>query len=93
MGAYKQVGVAQQWYDDLDNLAFSTPESESEITSEDSYTSDVKSEDGRMHIDCAVNTSPGTSEVRKLLCYFLYKSCTTRSCSTFLHKQDFIRRL
>uniref|UniRef100_A0A2C9V104 Uncharacterized protein n=1 Tax=Manihot esculenta TaxID=3983 RepID=A0A2C9V104_MANES len=63
VGSSEKVGVAQQWYDDLDNLAFSTPESESEITSEDSYTSDVKSEDGRMHIDCAVNTSPGTSEV------------------------------
>ncbi|XP_057997273.1 uncharacterized protein LOC110644114 isoform X2 [Hevea brasiliensis] len=61
-GSSEKVGVAQQWYDDLDNLAFSTPEYE--ITGEDgNTTSDVKSEDGRVHIDCAINTSPGTSEV------------------------------
>ena len=57
-----QVGVAQQWYDDLDNLAFSTPESE--MIAEDSCTtSDLKSDDTGVHIDCSVNTSPGTSEV------------------------------
>ncbi|KAF2322815.1 hypothetical protein GH714_031051 [Hevea brasiliensis] len=48
-----RLAFAQQWYDDLDNLAFSTPEYE--ITGEDgNTTSDVKSEDGRVHIDCAI---------------------------------------
>ncbi|EEF41258.1 catalytic, putative [Ricinus communis] len=62
VGTSEKVGVAQQWYDDLDNLAFSTPESE--MVKEDSCaSSDVKSEDKRVHIDCSVNTSPGTSEV------------------------------
>ncbi|KAF2322824.1 hypothetical protein GH714_031119 [Hevea brasiliensis] len=66
LSARCQVGVAQQWYDDLDNLAFSTPEYE--ITGEDgNTTSDVKSEDGRVHIDCAINTSPGTSEKPPIL--------------------------
>lgn len=32
-------------------------------TEEDSATSDVNYQDERLHIDCAVNTSPGTSEV------------------------------
>jgi hypothetical protein len=46
----------------LDNLAFSTPGLEM-ATEEDSATSDVNYQDERLHIDCAVNTSPGTSEV------------------------------
>lgn len=62
-----QVGVAQQWYDELDTLALSTPESESNIEDE-TTTSDLRSEDDTVHIDCAVNTSPGTSEV---CCIFL----------------------
>lgn len=59
-----QVGAAQQWYDELDNLAFSlsTPESELNVD-DDCTTSDIGFQDGKVHIDCAVNTSPGTSEV------------------------------
>ncbi|GAV70684.1 hypothetical protein CFOL_v3_14182 [Cephalotus follicularis] len=62
VGALEKVGVAQQWYDELDNLAFLTPESELSVE-DDSTTDDVELQDGRVHIDCAVNTSPGTSEV------------------------------
>lgn len=62
-----QVGVAQLWYDELDTLALSTPESESNIEDE-TTSSDLRSEDDTVHIDCAVNTSPGTSEV---CCIFL----------------------
>ncbi|KAK9206381.1 hypothetical protein WN943_016656 [Citrus x changshan-huyou] len=61
-GSLEKVGVAQQWYDELDTLALSTPESESNIEDE-TTTSDLRSEDDTVHIDCAVNTSPGTSEV------------------------------
>lgn len=57
-----QVGVAQQWYDELDTLAFVTPESESSVE-EDEPTSNSNFEYERPRIDCAVNTSPGTSEV------------------------------
>ncbi|KDP26399.1 hypothetical protein JCGZ_17557 [Jatropha curcas] len=61
-GSSEKVGVAQQWYDDLDNLAFSSPEPEMIVESSNT-TSEIKSEDCRVHIDCSVNTSPGTSEV------------------------------
>ncbi|KAE8692165.1 ABC transporter C family member 13 [Hibiscus syriacus] len=58
-GSSEKVGVAQQWYDELDNLAF-----ESELVIEDdNATMDTNSQDKRIHIDCIVNTSPGTSEV------------------------------
>ncbi|XP_022771430.1 uncharacterized protein LOC111314388 isoform X2 [Durio zibethinus] len=61
-GSSEMVGIAQQWYDELDNLAFST--TESELVIEDDYaTKDTNSEDERIQIDCVVNTSPGTSEV------------------------------
>ncbi|KAL5798783.1 hypothetical protein ACOSQ2_003603 [Xanthoceras sorbifolium] len=59
-GSLEKVGAAQQWYDDLDNLAFST--TESELTVEDNNEIS-ESQDERVHIGCAVNTSPGTSEV------------------------------
>lgn len=63
-GSSEKVGAAQQWYDELDNLAFSlsTPESELNVD-DDCTTSDIGFQDGKVHIDCAVNTSPGTSEV------------------------------
>ncbi|KAK1551644.1 hypothetical protein Q3G72_001907 [Acer saccharum] len=61
-GSLEKVGAAQQWYDDLDNLAFSTTESEL-IVEDNNETSDLRSQDERVHIGCAVNTSPGTSEV------------------------------
>jgi hypothetical protein len=61
-----QVGVAQQWYDELDNLAFATPDTE--LTVEDNNTTkDNKYQDERVHINCAVNSSPGTSEVCLLI--------------------------
>ncbi|KAK3013433.1 hypothetical protein RJ639_010245, partial [Escallonia herrerae] len=55
------VGVAQQFYNDLDSLAFSTPEIESSTEKEQTTSGNVLG--GRLCIDCAVNTSPGTSEV------------------------------
>ncbi|GMI66387.1 embryo defective 1974 [Hibiscus trionum] len=61
-GSSEKVGVAQQWYDELDNLAFETPESE-QLIEDDNATTDTKSQDERIHIDSVVNTSPGTSEV------------------------------
>ncbi|PRQ25561.1 putative transcription factor WD40-like family [Rosa chinensis] len=63
-GSSEKVGAAQQWYDELDNLAFSLSTPESELNVEDDCTtSDIGFQDERVHIDCAVNTSPGTSEV------------------------------
>ncbi|KAL7246942.1 hypothetical protein ACSBR2_001953 [Camellia fascicularis] len=57
----EKVGAAQQWYDELDNLAFSTPEIE--LSAEEGNTSDRNSQEEGVCIDCAINTSPGTSEV------------------------------
>nr|XP_043621653.1 uncharacterized protein LOC122593323 [Erigeron canadensis] len=56
----EKVGVAQQWYDELDELASLTQQ---ELNAEEDKTSDTKVEDGKICINCAVNTSPGTSEV------------------------------
>ncbi|KAK8701965.1 hypothetical protein V6N13_020339 [Hibiscus sabdariffa] len=61
-GSSGKVGVAQQWYDELDNLAFETPESEL-VIEDGNATADTNSQNERIHIDCVVNTSPGTSEV------------------------------
>jgi hypothetical protein len=49
-------------------------------TEEDSATSDVNYQDERLHIDCAVNTSPGTSEVY-LVCPLLDRLLST--CPSF----------
>ncbi|PWA79453.1 NHL domain-containing protein [Artemisia annua] len=56
----EKVGVAQQWYDELDELASLT---EQELKAEEDQVSDAKVQDGKICIDCAVDTSPGTSEV------------------------------
>ncbi|XP_059446321.1 uncharacterized protein LOC132177862 isoform X2 [Corylus avellana] len=68
-GPSEKVGVAQQWYDELDNLAFTTPEPEL-IVEDNNTTKDNKFQDERVHINCAVNTSPGTSEV--IICAVLH---------------------
>ncbi|TQE12463.1 hypothetical protein C1H46_002116 [Malus baccata] len=58
------VGVAQQRYDELDNLALSISEPDTElIVEDDSTTTEIGLQDGKVHINCVVNTSPGTSEV------------------------------
>ncbi|CAA7051459.1 unnamed protein product [Microthlaspi erraticum] len=64
----EKVGVSQQWYDELDSLAkeIANPElaEEEEEQEEDINPSEIESEDdGRIHIDCIINTSPGTSEL------------------------------
>ncbi|XP_042482662.1 uncharacterized protein LOC122063074 isoform X2 [Macadamia integrifolia] len=59
----EKVGVAQQWFDELDNLAFSTPGSELSVHDEN-RTQDTNFEEATtVHIDSTVNLSPGTSEV------------------------------
>lgn len=57
-----QVGVSQQWYDEIDHLAFST--SEVEATIEEGTVSRFEEiPEGKVEISCSVNSSPGTSEV------------------------------
>ncbi|CAK9323623.1 unnamed protein product [Citrullus colocynthis] len=59
-GPSEKVGSAQQWYDELDSLAFSPQESE---MVEDNVRAHNYIGDNKIRIECAVNTSPGTSEV------------------------------
>lgn len=68
-----QVGSAQKWYDELDNLVFSTPESELADEDEDTASA-IKFQDDKVHISTAVNTSPGTSEVCNFI-FLLLLSC------------------
>ncbi|XP_011080183.1 uncharacterized protein LOC105163513 isoform X2 [Sesamum indicum] len=58
----EKVGVAQQWYDEIDNLSFSTPPEESS-RQENSRHPGEEVQDGRVRIGATINTSPGTSEV------------------------------
>ncbi|XP_077252837.1 NHL domain-containing protein isoform X2 [Tasmannia lanceolata] len=61
--ASEKVGVAQQWFDELDNLAFSKPGMESTVQDAEKIPDRNSQEKNLTHIDCAVNISPGTSEV------------------------------
>ncbi|KAH0459358.1 hypothetical protein IEQ34_012172 [Dendrobium chrysotoxum] len=62
----EKVGVAQQWFDELDNLAFTNAgldslESSGEV---ENKSVDKRFQDaGKVHFNCAVNVSPGTSEL------------------------------
>ncbi|PIA40172.1 hypothetical protein AQUCO_02500104v1 [Aquilegia coerulea] len=57
----EKVGIAQQWFDELDNLAFSGPEGSVDDQKGDPATN-IQGEN-RVHIRSAINISPGTSEV------------------------------
>ncbi|XP_056842449.1 uncharacterized protein LOC108857050 isoform X2 [Raphanus sativus] len=62
----EKVGISQQWYDELDNLAkeIVNPELAEEEEEKEEDVSEVESgDDGRIRIDCSVNTSPGSSEL------------------------------
>ncbi|WJX95745.1 hypothetical protein P8452_77028 [Trifolium repens] len=57
-----KVGVAQQWYDELDYIA--APKPEHEIPKDDNLDKNIVVEDDdKIHINSSVCTSPGTSEV------------------------------
>lgn len=68
-----QVGSSQQWYDELDNLAFDHEEEKADPL-EDKADPQEDLSDDRIHIDCCVSTSPGASEVNLLYMLFLYLS-------------------
>lgn len=72
-----QAGVAQQWYDELDDLA--SPKHESEMTEDDKKGSPVNEddknivvEDEKVRICSGVCTSPGTSEVCLIILAVLF---------------------
>ncbi|KAH0660428.1 hypothetical protein KY290_029929 [Solanum tuberosum] len=58
----EKVGIAQQWYDEIDHLAFSTSEIEATIE-ERTMSCGEEIPEGKVEISCSVNSSPGTSEV------------------------------
>ncbi|CAA0833436.1 NHL domain-containing protein [Striga hermonthica] len=57
----EKVGIAQQWYDEIDNLSFSVPQEESS-TKEEIGRAGEEVQEGKLRIGCTINTSPGTSE-------------------------------
>ncbi|KAF3785885.1 NHL repeat-containing protein 2 [Nymphaea thermarum] len=65
-----KVGVAQQWYDELDNLAFASTNAVSELNDEQAEFGNPQG-DRSAHIDCCVSTSPGTSEIVVCAAFYL----------------------
>lgn len=63
--ATEKVGIAQQWYDELDNLAFSEVAEEPTAAAHGDGNTDDQSyqEQRRVQFTCAVNVSPGTCEL------------------------------
>ncbi|CAO2176582.1 unnamed protein product [Urochloa humidicola] len=61
----EKVGIAQQWYDELDNLAFSeVAEEPTAVHGGDDKPADRSYQDQRrVHFTCTVNVSPGTCEL------------------------------
>ncbi|ESQ49328.1 hypothetical protein EUTSA_v10020116mg [Eutrema salsugineum] len=92
----EKVGVSQQWYDELDSLAkeIANPElaDEEPEQEEDINTSEIESEDdGRIHIDCTVNTSPGTSEL--IVYAALYLRLTKNEDTEGASQEELARRI
>ncbi|KAK6940548.1 NHL repeat [Dillenia turbinata] len=77
----EKVGVAQQWYDELDNLALTTPELETS-DEEESTVSYGETQENRIRFDCVVNTSPGTSEVIIYAALYLRLKGNSNSCES-----------
>ncbi|TVU43467.1 hypothetical protein EJB05_09942 [Eragrostis curvula] len=60
----EKVGIAQQWYDELDNLAFSEVAEEPTAHEGDDKPADQSYQDLRtVQFTCTVNVSPGTCEL------------------------------
>lgn len=60
---FLKVGAAQKWFDELDNLAFSSAPDGSTMQDQENGAAKNAVDSNSVHVDCAVNTSPGTSEV------------------------------
>ncbi|MED6197347.1 hypothetical protein PIB30_055714 [Stylosanthes scabra] len=61
-GSIDKAGVAQQWYDELDDLAAPKPVSEM-VVEDDNLNKNLVVDDEKIHINSCVCHSPGTSEV------------------------------
>ncbi|XP_073021762.1 uncharacterized protein [Primulina eburnea] len=77
----EKVGIAQQWYDELDNLCYSTSLEEESSTEEESKP---VVQEGVARIGCTINSSPGTSEVIILAALYLrLKKSTISTIESF----------
>ncbi|XP_026455238.1 uncharacterized protein LOC113356345 isoform X1 [Papaver somniferum] len=83
----KKVGIAQQWFEELDNLAFSREELSEE---EDKNLSNFH-QDSRVVINCVVNISPGTSEV--VINAVLYLKLNRNSNFSGNHQEEKAKRI
>ncbi|URD74888.1 hypothetical protein MUK42_24900 [Musa troglodytarum] len=59
----EKVGVAQQWFDELDNLAFSKMEDEPCSKDGEELPEEHFQVKDKIHFDCSITISPGTAEV------------------------------
>ncbi|CAM0910905.1 unnamed protein product [Alopecurus aequalis] len=60
----EKVGIAQQWYDEIDNLAFSEAAEEPAVHKRDDKPADESQQEQKsVHFTCAINVSPGTCEL------------------------------
>ncbi|KAG9149522.1 hypothetical protein Leryth_014298 [Lithospermum erythrorhizon] len=59
----EKTGVAQQWYDELDNLAYLVEPETDLSTVEESSAPKAEVPETKICIDCSICTSPGESEV------------------------------
>ncbi|KZV56436.1 hypothetical protein F511_08334 [Dorcoceras hygrometricum] len=84
----EKVGIAQQWYDELDNLCYSTPLEEESSTAEESKP---VVQEGVARVGCTINTSPGTSEV--IILAALYLRLKKNTISTTESREDKAARI
>ncbi|KAK3120961.1 hypothetical protein QOZ80_8BG0644020 [Eleusine coracana subsp. coracana] len=74
----EKVGIAQQWYDELDNLAFSEVAEEPAAHEGDDKPADQSYQDQRtVNFTCTVNVSPGTCELVASAALYLKIARTT----------------
>ncbi|CAO2210219.1 unnamed protein product [Urochloa humidicola] len=78
----EKVGIAQQWYDELDNLAFSeVAEEPSTVHGGDDKPADQSYQDQRrVQFTCTVNVSPGTCELVASAALYLKVARTINDC-------------
>ncbi|XP_010547061.1 PREDICTED: uncharacterized protein LOC104818950 [Tarenaya hassleriana] len=90
----EKVGVSQQWYDELDNLAFQTLNDEvaaEEESDDKDKPSEVNSDEKHVNINCIVNISPGTSQL--IVYAALYLRLTRSSNSEDANREELASRI
>lgn len=55
--------MTQQWFDELDNLAFVEVEDDKTHNKREELISEIAIDKRKAQFDCAIQTSPGTCEV------------------------------